>query len=331
MFTLIQDSLSQGQSWLFGVLIQPVLFYLGMGNYIEMAFDGTETFIYGLAELAFLALVLGGLERWRPAEVQNDRSARRVDFIYTCIHRLGLFPLFAFVALTPVFDAIEGQLRLWNVSRPNLEQWLQGLSASPTWQAFFDTPLVGFVLYLVVLDVADYWIHRAQHQIEPWWQLHAVHHSQRSMNLWSDNRNHFIDDVLRDVLMAGMALVLGASPAQYVGLVVFSRMLQSLQHANVRLRFGAIGERLLVSPSFHRLHHGIGVGHEGASRGCNFSVLFPIWDVLFGTADFRPGFVPTGIRDQLSGKEYGRGLWPQQVLGFKRMISAMSRPKARHL
>jgi sterol desaturase/sphingolipid hydroxylase (fatty acid hydroxylase superfamily) len=88
--------------------------------------------------------------------------------------------------------------------------------------------------------------------------------------------------------------------------------LQSLQHANVRLRWPGVFERLLVSPSFHRLHHAMGIGHEGPARGVNFAVLFPVWDVLFRTADWRPGFVPTGIQDQLTGRDYGRGFWAQQ-------------------
>ena len=330
MFSFLQDFLSSLQSALFESVVQPFLFHAGLGNFTEMAFDGTEIFIYGVAELLFLALVLGLLEKLFPAETNQDPKARRVDFLYTCLHRLGLFPLFAFIVLTPLFDSLEGKLRMMGISRPNLEQWLEGLSDSPAWQSFFDKPVVSFVLYLLVLDFADYWIHRGQHRFETWWQLHAVHHSQRSMSLWSDNRNHLIDDLLRDALMALLALVLGASPSQYVALVVLTRMLQSLQHANLRWTFGAIGGRLLVSPSFHRLHHGIGVGHEGTHQGCNFAVLFPIWDILFGTADFRSGFVPTGIRDQLTGKDYGNGLWRQQVLGFKRMIGVWFKPAKPH-
>jgi sterol desaturase/sphingolipid hydroxylase (fatty acid hydroxylase superfamily) len=121
-----------------------------------------------------------------------------------------------------------------------------------------------------------------------------------------------------------LAMLLGASPSQYLGLVLASRLLQSLQHANLKWRFGSIGERMVVSPSFHRLHHSIGIGHEGLKKGCNFAVLFPLWDVIFKTADFRPGFVATGIRDQLSGKTYGDRFWIQQSLALKRMVRSIA-------
>ena len=324
MITAFQDALATVQQWLFEQCLQPLLHWSGLGHFTEMAFDATEIFLYGLLEIGFLALVLGWLERVAPAEVQTDLKQRRLDRLYTLLHRLGLFPLFAFLLLTPILDSLEGQLRLWGVSRLNLEQTLAQWSSAPGWQHFFEQPVVSFLIYLVVLDFADYWIHRAQHRFEPWWQLHALHHSQRNMNYWSDNRNHLLDDLLRDALMALLALFLGASPAQYLGLVVLTRMLQSLQHANLRWRFGAVGERLLVSPSFHRRHHGIGVGHEGHARGCNFAVLLPVWDVLFGTADFRPGFVRTGIRDQLEGRDYGQGFWQQQRLGLQRLWASVA-------
>jgi hypothetical protein len=111
------------------------------------------------------------------------------------------------------------------------------------------------------------------------------------MTFWSDQRNHLLDDLLRDALLAMVAIAVGVAPGQFVALVIASRVLQSLQHANLRWRWPGGLERVLVSPSFHRLHHAMGIGHEGPARGVNFAVLFPVWDVLFRTADWRPGFI----------------------------------------
>ena len=85
-------------------------------------------------------------------------------------------------------------------------------------------------------------------------------------------------------------------------------------------------ERLLVSPRFHRRHHGLDSGGpQDGPGGENFAVLFPLWDMLFGTANFAPGYPPTGIRDQATdagGREYGQGFWAQQWLGLRRLIGA---------
>jgi sterol desaturase/sphingolipid hydroxylase (fatty acid hydroxylase superfamily) len=55
--------------------------------------------------------------------------------------------------------------------------------------------------------------------------------------------------------------------------------------------------------------------------GCNFGVLLPWWDMLFGTADFQLRYDPTGVRDQVEqGRNYGQGFWAQQWQGLLRLI-----------
>jgi sterol desaturase/sphingolipid hydroxylase (fatty acid hydroxylase superfamily) len=316
------DWFGVAQGWLFESLVEPFLYQTGLGAYTEDAFEGTEWFLTGLCELAALFLVLRPLEALLPAQKLGDRYARWNDFLYTLIHRLGLFSVAVFFTLDPVVDHFAGLLRLEGVHPFNLEALLPAMS-----------PAASFLLYLVVLDFFEYWFHRAEHQFNWWWGLHSLHHSQRDLNLWSDNRNHLLDDLLKDIYLALIALAIGVAPAQYVMLVSVSRALQSLQHANVRLHFGWLGERLLVSPRFHRTHHAIGLGHEsadGSLGGCNYGTLLPLWDIVFRTANFAPGYAATGIRDQLPrvgangmtvpGRDYGRGFWRQQWLGLKRMV-----------
>ena len=215
-----------------------------------------------------------------------------------------------FVLLVPIFDAIDGEMRMHDIIPWKLEDALPFLNNS-TWLSFF--------FYLVILDFVAYWLHRAQHQLNLWWALHSLHHSQREMSFWSDDRNHLLDDFAMDGIFALVALLIGVAPAQFITIIIATRVIESLSHANLKLSFGRIGEYLLVSPRFHRIHHGIGVGHEGNARGVNFAVLFPIWDVIFRTANFENSYPPTGIRDQLDGEEYGRGFWAQQWLGLQRL------------
>lgn len=318
MIASLLDLLGQAQGWLFETIIQPLLYLAGMGDIAEEAFEGTEWLLIGMAEMLLIYLVLRPLESAIPVHPVTDPRARWNDFIYTALQRLGLVPLVLFFTLDPVVDAIAGALHMEGVQPFNLENLVTDMH-----------PLASFAIYLLVLDFADYWFHRAQHHFNWWWGLHSLHHSQQNMNLWSDDRNHLLDDLLRDIVMAMLALAIGVPPSQYVLLVSLTRIVQSLQHANVRIHFGPIGERLLVSPRYHRMHHAIGVGHESAGQGtlggCNFAVLFPFWDIVFRTANFTPRFEATGVRDQLAGRDYGRGFWAQQWLGVQRMLEYMRR------
>ena len=301
---------AQAHAALFESVVQPAVFHLGLVSWLEASFDATEIFMIGAAEVVVLAVVLGALEKWRPVEVWADRRAVRVDVAYTLLVRLGVLPLAIFFLLLPVVDGLDGWLRMHDIIPPKLED---------AFPALFDHPVASFLAYLVVIDFVLYWVHRAQHAFGWWWALHALHHSQREMTFWTDDRNHLLDMVITDLVLAVAALLVGVAPGQFVAIVAVTRAVESLSHANVRLAFGRVGERLLVSPRFHRVHHAIGLGHEGARQGCNFAVLFPVWDYLFGTATPVREYPATGIRDQLHGRDYGEGFWRQQWLGLKRL------------
>jgi sterol desaturase/sphingolipid hydroxylase (fatty acid hydroxylase superfamily) len=326
MMNTLVDLFAHAQGWLFESIVQPLILYLDWGEFTEEAFEGTEWFLIGICEIMVLYAVLRPLEALIPVHQITDPKARWNDFMYTVLHRLGAFSVLIFFVLDPFVDMITAMLHMEGIRPFNLDN---------LWPGVTDHSLVSFMLYLIVLDFFDYWYHRGEHQFNWWWGLHSLHHSQQNMNLWSDNRNHLLDDFLRDIYMALIALAIGVPPAQYVLLVVASRMLESLQHANVRIHFGRIGERILASPRYHRLHHAIGIGHESRGKGSlgghNFAVLFPVWDILFGTAHFGKTFEATGVRDQLpsaagEGRDYGSGFWMQQWLGLKRMVEFSKKP-----
>jgi sterol desaturase/sphingolipid hydroxylase (fatty acid hydroxylase superfamily) len=339
---------SLAQQWLYEALVQPLAFWMGLGNRLEDAYEATGWLLVGLLQLLVLLAVIGPLQRWRPVEAITDRVAVRTDVLYTLIHRLGLFRLVLFFTLTPWLDDLFGLLRVAGLGTLHLDD---------LWPGVTDQAVVSLLLYLLVFDFLDYWIHRGQHQFAWWWKLHSLHHAQRQMTMWSDNRNHLLDDLIRDVIVVVVAQLIGIAPGQFVAIVAFTQLSESFQHANVRLWFGRWGERLWISPRFHRLHHSIGIGHESPVRssrrgvsaagpsqgamaptggsaahevasvgavklgGSNFGVLLPWWDMLFGTANFEQRYDPTGVRDQVEqGRDYGRGFWSQQWLGIQRLL-----------
>ena len=307
------------QGWLFQALVQPALFALDMSSLFEDAYAATAWFMMGVIQIIILLAVIGPLQRWRPVEPMDspaDRASIRIDVLYTFIHRLGLFRLALFFTLAPWFDAAFGALRTAGYGTLHLDQ---------LWPGVTDKAVVSLLIYLLVFDFVAYWTHRGQHQLEWWWRLHSLHHSQRQMTMWSDNRSHLLESLLDDVIMVVVAQLIGVAPEQFIVIVVLTQLSESFQHANVRLWFGRVGERLWVSPRFHRLHHSIGIGHETNGPktlgGHNFGVLLPWWDMLFGTANFELRYDPTGVRDQVEKqRDYGSGFWSQQWLGLKRLF-----------
>jgi len=272
--------------------------------------------LIGLLEIVLLVVVFGTLQRLRPAEPVVDRAQIRIDIIYTLIHRLGIFKLVLFFSIEPLWNELFGQAHILGFSPLHLDE---------LWPGVTDIAWVSLIMYVLIFDFVEYVYHRAQHRYAWFWALHAVHHSQRQMTMWSDNRNHLLDSFIRDAVLVLVSQLIGVPPAQFVLIVVFTQLVESLSHANVRMSFGAWGDRILVSPMFHRFHHSIAYDEStaGPAHGHNFSVLFPVWDLLFGTAKFNTGYVPTGVHDQQAaegGRDYGQSFWSQQVLGIRRMF-----------
>lgn len=320
----LADGFDVAQQWLFETVLQPVMFAAGLAGQLESGYKAAGWLLVGLLQLLVIALVIGPLQRWRPVEAVNDKATVRTDVLYTLIHRLGLFRLGLFLAVDPLADSFFGALRVAGISTFQLDG---------VWPGVTDLPWVSLLLYLVVFDFVDYWIHRGQHHFEWWWRLHSLHHAQRQMTMWSDNRNHLLDDLLRDTILVAVAQLIGVAPGQFILIVAITQLSESFQHANLRIWFGPWGERLWVSPRFHRRHHSIGIGHEtvqpGGRRvlgGHNFGVLLPWWDMAMRTANFELRYDPTGIRDQVEPgadgrlRDYGRGFWSQQWLGVRRLF-----------
>ena len=311
MFDAIQDAWNSLNGWLFETLVQPALYAMGLMAWAEDSFDWMNFFLFGLVQIAIVYLVCRPLEAWKPVEVWDDHRDVRTDVIYTMLTRLGILPLIAFVAFSAMNTWFAGWLADVGWMPPTLEMVFPVLRENP-WLAF--------IVYVVILDFGEYWRHRLQHALPWWWALHSIHHAQQQMTFWTDDRNHVVDDILGALWFGGLALLIGVPPEQFPLAVTLLRVAESLSHANIRLSFGRVGERLIVSPRFHRLHHGVlNPGEEGR----NYAVLLPVWDWIFGTADFRRDhFPPTGDVDAPEALSHG-GWLRQQVVGLRRMGLAL--------
>jgi len=291
-----------------------LLYQLHMMQWEDISYGWALFAIYGLIQVAATYAVCMPLERVRPIERWPDQKAVLTDVLYTLIMRVGLVPIVAFVAFYTVQTWVNGFIVDAGWIPPSLET---------IFPILLGHSVIVFLLYLIILDFADYWRHRLSHQFRWWYSLHSLHHAQRQMTFWSDDRNHLLDDLISAFWFGAIALVIGVAPMQFPLLVLVARFLESFSHANTRISFGPIGEYLLISPRFHRLHHGI---RAAGRRSVNYGAIFPWWDLMFGTADFAPIYAPTGDPSADEAMHTG-SYWSQQRSGLRRLMRAL-RPKA---
>ncbi len=296
--------------WLQESLLLPAMYALGLMQWEDISFGWALFAVYGVAQVIVTFALCVPLERWRPVEHWPDSKAVIVDVLYTLISRVGLLPLVTFVLFYRIQVGLNGWMADQGWVPPTLERLVPALLGHQ---------MVTFLIYIVILDFFDYWRHRLSHVFDWWYALHAVHHAQRQMTFWSDDRNHLLDDIIGFVWQTAIALLIGIPPMQFPLLVLVLRFLESMSHANARLSFGWLGERLLVSPRFHRAHHGLtAAGYDSL----NYGAILPWWDMLFGTADFGRTFVTTG--DPTAEEALATGSYvAQHVVALRRMVREM--------
>jgi len=302
------------QTWIFETLVSPLLFQFGLMEWFEPAFNAVEIVMLGIVQIAVIAFGMRFLEKSWPLEKTPNDDLVAVDRVYTVLNKLGIIPLAVFMVVYPISNEIEHVMRIWGLAPPRVERLLPWLH---------DSALASFLVYFVLYDFAAYWLHRAQHKFSWWWALHSLHHSQRQVTVWSDDRNHIIDDLLMTLALVIFAQFVGVQPDDYILILMIGRLIESWSHANVDMSYGRVGERLIVGPRFHRLHHALASPDERHIQDHNFAPVFPIWDMLFDTANYDGKHLPTGVDDPVVDADNGRGWLGQQVTVAGRFLRAL--------
>ncbi|MBD2092685.1 sterol desaturase family protein [Microcoleus sp. FACHB-1515] len=162
---------------------------------------------------------------------------------------------------------------------------------------------------IILGDFLGYWTHRMNHS-RLLWDYHAVHHSGEIIDWLSAVRQHPINDMLSRVITASPVMLLGFSPIAVEAYVPFLSVYIALIHANIFWDYGAF-RSVFASPVFHRWHHTT----DEAGLGKNFSGLFPIFDVIFGTF-----YMPRHQQPRNFGisEAMPNSLWGQMTYPFRR-------------
>ena len=166
---------------------------------------------------------------------------------------------------------------------------------------------VSFGIAILLADLLAWFQHWLKHKVPWFWQIHAVHHSQPEINLFTDFRFHLFEYLISRPIVMLPLLMLSLKTPEIVWWSVFYQWYTRFYHANIKSNLGPL-RQLLVTPQSHRVHHSIETRHQDK----NFGVLFSFWDRLFGTRYAGCGEYPqTGIRDTafpLENKEDPMGL-----------------------
>ena len=155
----------------------------------------------------------------------------------------------------------------------------------------------GFIL----LDLANYLLHRLYHAVPLLWRAHRVHHSDFSYDFSTALRFHPLETLLGLFVQSVVILAFGVPLVAVALSALIQNALNFWQHANLRrwpVSEARVG-RLLVTPGVHEIHHSTDPRHYNR----NFAGTLILWDRLFGTyVHPSPAAVPD-IRFGVEGRE----------------------------
>ena len=135
-----------------------------------------------------------------------------------------------------------------------------------------------YVIAFIALDFSGYWTHRISHEYNFFWNNHIIHHSSEEFNLACALRQS-ISGIVRIfvifLLPAALLGVPGPVIATVAPLHLFAQFWYHTQHIS---KMGFL-EKIIVTPSHHRVHHAI--NKEYLDK--NYGQIFIFWDKWFGT------------------------------------------------
>ena len=133
-------------------------------------------------------------------------------------------------------------------------------------------------------DFIYYWNHRFSHESRWLWAVHVAHHSSERYNLSTALRQPVAESITIAVPYSLLALV-GVRPPMIEQARALNLIYQFWIHTEAIRSIGPL-ERVLNTPSHHRVHHGSNRQYLDRNHG---SILI-VWDRLFGT--FEPEVEP---------------------------------------
>src|SRR4051812_17706540 len=155
--------------------------------------------------------------------------------------------------------------------------WRTGLPEAP------DLPLgaAALALGVLVLDLERYWVHRLSHGIPILWRCHALHHSDRELDVSTGYRHHPFEVAIVALVLPLSVVALEIPGAVIIAYGAIDAIAAAFQHGNINLpRWLERGlAPIIIPPAMHRVHHSV----DRREADSNFGQIFSFWDRLFTT------------------------------------------------
>lgn len=136
-------------------------------------------------------------------------------------------------------------------------------------------------LAFVLLDFAVWLQHWAMHRFSFLWRMHAVHHSDRDLDVTTALRFHPFELIISTLYKSAIVGLLGVPLFVALAFELWLNANALFNHSNIRLpaHIDRLIRFLLVTPDMHLVHHSV----RADDQRHNYGFAMSLWDRLFGT------------------------------------------------
>jgi sterol desaturase/sphingolipid hydroxylase (fatty acid hydroxylase superfamily) len=140
-----------------------------------------------------------------------------------------------------------------------------------------------FIIAFLLMDLAFYWWHVANHRIPFLWRFHNVHHIDPDLDVSTAFRFHAGEVALSTAFRIVQVSIIGLSAWMFAVYEIVFQANTLFHHSNVRLpiRIERLLNLVIVTPRMHGIHH----SQVRDETDSNYSVVFSWWDRLHRTLE----------------------------------------------
>lgn len=149
---------------------------------------------------------------------------------------------------------------------------------------------------LLIYDYCSYWAHRVSHFNRFFWGTHVIHHSADNYNLTVSFRLSWVQHF--KLLFFLPVAFIGFHPIIFFVVNQISVLFQFWQHTEYIGKLPSFIEKLVVTPSNHRVHH----GSDEKYIDKNFGAIFIFWDFLHKSYQIEEEKPTYGLTTKLENK-----------------------------
>jgi sterol desaturase/sphingolipid hydroxylase (fatty acid hydroxylase superfamily) len=184
--------------------------------------------------------------------------------------------------------------------------------------------LPGIVLVVVTLlsrGFISFFTHWLNHKVPVLWRFHRVHHLDTELDVSSTVRFHPLEMPISMLIGLPLVVGFGLSPWVLIFYELFDVAITLFSHSNLKIpkRLDSFLRYIIATPNLHTVHHST----RRSETDSNFSAVFPIWDIIFGT-------FKTKSEDELESMTLGLDIRDPEANQFSWLLLSPFLPRSKY-